>query len=346
MKINDTATTNRLLIIIVIPLLFYILEVLSFIFIPLMFAVFLSLLFTPIMRWMKKNKFPHWASLSIVVLIMAGGIFASVKLIGLSGREIDQGKKEIFDKFDDKASELLAPFQTFLGIDKTVDEKTIRKLLKSDQVQEAIFGNFGITFNFIQATITKVLMTVFFLLLLLAGSLNMQVFLQEVLKRGKTQSVKTFMTVEKSISRFLKVKILISLGTGIGFGLICYFFDISFPLFWGIFAFIINFVQMVGSVIATIVVSVFAVIEVHAPGTLLAVVLLLTGVQVLFGSILEPILMGKSFSINIIMVLIALMFWGYLWGIAGLILAIPMTVLMKTIMSEYQSTARIARLMS
>jgi predicted PurR-regulated permease PerM len=69
-------------------------------------------------------------------------------------------------------------------------------------------------------------------------------------------------------------------------------------------------------------------------------------VQVLFGAILEPIFMGKSFSINIIAVLVMLMFWGFLWGIPGLIMAIPITVFIKIILEQFSSTRIIASLLS
>lgn len=346
MKINDLATTNRLLLILVIPVVFYILQVLSFIFIPLMFAIFIALLFTPMMRWMKKRNWPHFLSLIAVILILVLTLFSVFKVVELSGREIQAGKGEIFQKFDDKVADLITPYSDMLGIEPSKDQSTIQELLKSEKVSEAFINNFQITFTLARHTLVNILMTLFFLVLLLAGSMNFNDIVKYTLSRGKTQSVKTFVKVERSISEFLKVKILVSLLTGLAFGIIAWSLDISFPIFWGLFAFVINFVQMVGSIIATAVATLFAFIELEAPGTVLAALLLFTGAQVLFGSILEPIWMGKSFSINIIVVLVMLMFWGFLWGVPGLILAIPLTVLMKTIMSEFQGTKKIAQLMS
>jgi predicted PurR-regulated permease PerM len=102
---------------------------------------------------------------------------------------------------------------------------------------------------------------------------------------------------------------------------------------------------MIGSVIVTVMAALFAFIELESPGTILLVSLLFTGVQVLFGSVLEPFLMGKSFSINVITVLVMLMFWSYLWGVSGLILSIPITVLLKTLMEQYPTSRKLAVLM-
>jgi AI-2 transport protein TqsA len=121
---------------------------------------------------------------------------------------------------------------------------------------------------------------------------------------------------------------------------------VSFPIFWGLFAFLINFVQMVGSIVSVILLSLFAMVELDPSGTLLAFVLVIIGVQVLMGSILEPIFLGKTFSINVITVLVMLMLWGYIWGVPGLIMAIPITVFIKIVLEQFPRTRVIARLMS
>ncbi len=110
MKLNDLATTNRLLLILVIPVAFYILQVLSFIFIPLMFAIFIALLFTPMMRWMKKRKWPHFLALSSVILVLVLTIFTVFKVVQLSGKQIQSGKEELLVKLDNKVESLIQPF--------------------------------------------------------------------------------------------------------------------------------------------------------------------------------------------------------------------------------------------
>src|SRR5690606_39810742 len=86
--------------------------------------------------------------------------------------------------------------------------------------------------------------------------------------------------IERSIVKFLKVKFLMSFCTGLGFFVVCLVFDISFPLFWGLLAFAINFVQMIGSVISTVLAGLFALLELASPGSALGAILLFTSVQV------------------------------------------------------------------
>lgn len=346
MSFSDQSTTNKLLLILVLPIIFYSLQILSFIFIPLMFAVFIAMLFTPMMRWMSKRKFPKVVSLMVVVTILVITLFSIFKLVQLSSNEVNEGKDVLSEKFESKVETLLNPFSEILGIEKSEGQSALRELMNSSKVGDLIFNNFTITFSFVRLTVVNTLMTLFFLILFLAGSINVNNLLQTALFKGRTQTVKTFMKVEKSVSKFLKVKIAISMLTGIAFGIIAWSLGISFPLFWGLLAFVINFVQMVGSVISVILVMIFTYVEIDNPGTVLLAAILFTAAQVLFGAVLEPIFMGKSFSINIIVVLVMLMFWGFLWGIAGLILAIPLTVVLKIILSENPGTTKIANIMS
>ena len=67
-------------------------------------------------------------------------------------------------------------------------------------------------------------------------------------------------------------------------------------------------------------------------------------VQIVFGAILEPVLMGKSFSINVIVIVMMIMFWGFIWGIPGMILSIPITVFIKIVLEQYPKTKKISKL--
>lgn len=336
--LDQRRTTNILLLILVIPLVFYLLKILSFIFIPLIFSMFIALLFLPLMRWLGKRNVPRAISIVIVVLLIALGLFLGIELIQLASRQIVNSDTVFFEEAQGKLNTLKVYFQETFGMEIKKDSQLISELLGKE--------NIGSVLDFIRKFLTTILMTAFFVVLWLAESINVQKVLNTTILKQKHASIKTFMKIEKDLITFIKVKFFVSLLTGIGTGLACVFFDVSFPIFWGLFAFVINFVQMVGSFIAVILLSIFAFVEMETTSTLLMFMISITGVQVLFGAILEPIFMGKSFSINIITVLVMLMFWGFLWGIPGLIMAIPITVFIKIILEQFPSTKNIASLLS
>ena len=336
--LEQRRTTNILLLVIVVPLVFYLLKILSFIFIPLVFSMFIALLFLPLMRWLGKFKVPKLVSVIIVILLIIGGLKIGIELIQLSSKQIMASDTDFFAKAETKLDAAKIYLEANFGITFQKNENLLSQLFQRD--------NIGSTVDFVRKFLTTILMTSFFVVLWLAESINVYKLLNTTVLKKKHASIKAFMKIEKDLNTFIKVKVLVSLLTGIGTGLACVFFDVSFPIFWGLFAFVINFVQMVGSFITVILLAIFAFVELETTSTLLFFVLIITGVQVLFGAILEPIFMGKSFSINIIAVLVMLMFWGFLWGIPGLIMAIPITVFIKIILEQYSSTKVIASLLS
>lgn len=304
--------------------------------------MFIALLFLPLMRWLNKKRVPRSISIIIVILIIGIGLKAGGYIIKLTSQEILSTKDIFFEKAETKVVDLILTIEDFFGIAHIEGDNVLLHYLQN----LGSVSNFNTTLNFIGDTLSMTLMTVFFVVLLLAGSINFEKILNNTLFKIKYASVKTFRKIEKDLIKFVIVKFLISLLTGIGFSLACLYFDISFPIFWGLFAFVINFVQMIGSIISVILLTLFAFVELDPTSTLLFFIFSITAVQVLMGGILEPVFMGKTFSVNVITVLIMLMLWGYIWGIPGMIMSIPITVFMKIVFEQFQSTKIVAKLMS
>jgi AI-2 transport protein TqsA len=338
---KDAKTTNLLLLIIVIPLVFYLLKTLSFIFVPLVFSMFISLLFLPLMRWLKKRKVPKPLSIIIVILIIVGVFKIGGKLIQISSNEIIAADSLFFEKAQSRIVDLIVIIEEFFGIERLQGENVLMHYFQGNNFIE----KFGITLDFIGDTLSMTLMTAFFVVLLLSESINFQNILNNTLFKVRHSSIKTFMKIERDIIKFVKVKFLISLFTGIGFSLACVFFDVSFPVFWGLIAFSINFVQMIGSVISVVLLALFAFVELDPTGILFFFILTIIAVQIFMGGIIEPILMGKTFSLNVVTVLIMLMLWGYIWGIPGFVMSIPITVFIKIVLEQFPKTKVIAKLM-
>ena len=338
---KDMKTTNTLLMMLVIPLLVYLLKTLSFIFVPLVFAMFITLLFLPVMRWFHKNRVPKVVSVIFIILIFVGILKAGGEMIQLAVKEIVSSEGEFTEKAETGLMNMIVSVEEFFGIERIEGENVFMHYLRNNTA----FSSFSSTINYIGDTLSMILMTVFFTILLLAESINFQMVLNKTLFESRYSSIRTFVKIEHDVLQFVKVKFFISLLTGIFTGIVCLLFGISFPVLWGLLTFIMNFIQVVGSVAAVVFASLFALIELGTGGTLLFFILSLTGLQLLLGSVLEPVMMGRTFSINIVTVLIMLMLWGFIWGIPGLIMAVPITVIMKIILEQFPRTRTIASLM-
>lgn len=341
-KMDTLKTTNTLLLIVVVPLVFYLLNILSFIFVPLVAAMFISLLFLPMLRWFAKKHVNKFVSIGAVLLTIIIGFALAVQLIKLSSHEIMSAEGEYFEKAQAKLDVLIVSVHDFTGIDLMSQEEIMSFLLQKDQLMKSFMP----TLDFITHFLTMLLMTIFFVVLLLAESINIQQFLNSTILRQRYASIKIFMKIERDLITFIKVKFLISFGTGLAVSLLCLFFDVSFPIFWGILTFGLNFIQMIGSIISVVLITMFTFVELDPNSIWMIFVLCAIGIQVLFGSIMEPVFMGHSFSINIVTILVMLMLWGFIWGILGMVMAVPITVFIKILMEQFPNTRVIAFLMS
>lgn len=338
---------KTLLLFIVIPLIFYVLHILSTIFIPLSFGFFGALLFSPIMRWCegkKIHKFVGLLMVAVIVFIIGIGVY---EIFRLAGNELAGVNQQFIDKMNSRFDELVQPILNYTG--NSLDEIGTRILstLKTDKAIESIFGNvtsgIGTAANFL----SMLILSLFFMVLLLAGSVNIpKVMKTFLLNDEEHSSSKAYKEIEGVVFKYILVKTFISLLTGLGFTIICYIFGVSFPILWGVVAFFLNFIQFIGSGISIVAISLFAIVELSLSGTWVFFMLLTIGIHVGTGGILEPILMGKSFSINTITILIMLALWGIVWGIPGMIISIPMTAFIKKVMGRNPGGKTFAKLMS
>jgi len=155
-------------------------------------------------------------------------------------------------------------------------------------------------------------------------------------EREKT-IVKTFKDITEQIQRYIATKFLISLLTGIVVAIILWIFDIDFLIVWAVLAFFLNFIPNIGSILAIILPTVMTLIQYESFGYMVLVSGLITIAQNLIGNILEPKIMGDKLGLNPLVILLSLLIWGYIWGIAGMFLAVPLTAVIKIIISNSNS---------
>ncbi len=152
--------------------------------------------------------------------------------------------------------------------------------------------------------------------------------------------------IDHSIGNYIALKTLTSLLTGFLSYFALLFIGIDAPLFWAFLIFVLNFIPTIGSLIATVFPSVFAILQFGelTPGIL---VLSIVGVvQLVVGNLVEPRLMGNTLNISPLVVFLTLAIWGVIWGISGMLLSVPITVILIIIMSEFPGTRPFAILLS
>jgi len=133
----------------------------------------------------------------------------------------------------------------------------------------------------------------------------------------------------RDIQKYLGIKTMISMATGLLAGILCWQMGLEFPLLWGILAFALNFIPAVGSIIAGIPPVLLSLLDngsIPEAAIIGGGYLLINGV---LGNFLEPSLLGRRFGISTVVVILSVIFWGWLWGAVGMLMAVPLTMLLK-----------------
>ena len=152
--------------------------------------------------------------------------------------------------------------------------------------------------------------------------------------------------IEKSITSYIGLKTLVSFITGFASYIVLIFIGIDAPLFWAFLIFLLNYIPTIGSLIGTLFPAIFCLLQFGDFNSCLLVLGIVGGIQVVVGNLLEPKLMGNSLNISSFVAIFALSFWGALWGITGMLLSVPITVIMVLIFSHFNSTKPIAIMLS
>ena len=152
--------------------------------------------------------------------------------------------------------------------------------------------------------------------------------------------------IDHSIGNYVGLKTVVSLLTGFLSYFALLFIGVDAPLFWAFLIFILNFIPTIGSLIATIFPAIFAILQFgeFSPGFL--VLAIVGSIQLIVGNLVEPRLLGNTLNISPLVVFLTLSVWGVMWGVTGMLLSVPITVILIIIMSEFPGTKPIAILLS
>jgi AI-2 transport protein TqsA len=153
-------------------------------------------------------------------------------------------------------------------------------------------------------------------------------------------------SINRAITSYLRVKVLASLVTALPVVAILWAFGVPFPVMWGVLTFVGNFIPYVGSLVAFVIPVLLAFLELEPAWRPLAVLVLLVLVQLVTNNFVEPRLTAHAVDLSPLVVLVALAFWGLCWGVVGMVLAVPLTVLLKIVWENVALTRPLARLMS
>ena len=291
---------------------------------PLAIATLLVFMVTPLARYSKQKKIPVWLTFSglfllVILLLILVNSFITVENLDL--------KKEI-PRYQEKISQSsggLLELGSKLGFGP---EKFSPEKLGQLAAKAATKG-----LNAVRTIFSEILLAMILLMFIIQSHSGLFSFVEK--RFGKEEVVRLQATIQKiegDIIAYFGTKAAMSLGTAIVTGIVLLLFKAKFIYFSLLIIFMLNFIPIIGSLIAVVIVLILYVLEFGLSANVAWLFIILMAVQVLFGSILEPKIAGSRLNISPILIILSLYLWGWIWGIIGMLLSVPLTIFIKIIL--------------
>ncbi|MFA5404889.1 MAG: AI-2E family transporter [Ignavibacteria bacterium] len=324
---------------------FYILKELQAILLPFFIALVISFLFEPYYEWLKSKKIP--GAISLVIVIITILILANIASVFVF-TSINAFTIEI-PKYTEKSTRIVESISVNLGNWDIYnryfkDSFNLSKILNGQAIATfatsffssiiSLFGNFVL-----------ILIYVIFLLSEF-GSIRIRIL--KAFSSDKSRKITDALTdIFKDVKKYIVGKTLINLSYGTLVTLILWIFGVDFFIVWGFLAFLMAYIPNIGSLISIVLPFTTALIQFDGDFTRPLIILILMVVSAnLIGNIVEPKILGDKLNLSPILLLLSLIFWGYLWGLIGMILSVPIMSMIKIILGKFESTKPISILMS
>ncbi len=324
----------------------YLLVVGENVFIPLVLAIFISYLIVALSHVVDRLTLgnwrpPGWLSLSIAIILFLLAIALVIQLITGNVRAVVDAAPQYQERLQNLLSDINRAIAFSLPWGGPL---TLTTMLESFDLR-ALAGRFAGALQSIAGNAFLILLYVAFLLLeYRTFDRKLAAMFPAAEQLEKVRS--TLAEIGRKVETYVAVKTLASLLVGGLSYVALLFFGVDFAGFWALLIFILNFIPYIGSLIAVFFPTVLTLLQFGSLGLFVLVLAVLTGVQVFVGHVLEPRWMGKSLNLSPLIILVALSIWGALWGVTGMILSVPITVIGAIILAQFPVTRSVAVFMS
>ena len=301
--------------------------------VPFVFALFLAITLSPVVHFLsRKLRVPHTLSVvlalfAVFVIVLVLGGFISVSLRQFA-RNVGVYQRQFQTLVNDTADKL--PLEQFnVNPETDIDLFSILPAGTVEGILRSLTGT-------IAGLLSNGLLVMLFALFILLGN-----------KRTGHRKSCTLQEIEVRIKRYITTKVVLSAITGSLVYATLELLGIQYAVSFGTFAFLLNFIPNIGSIVSTLLPLPVVLLtpEISPTGQVLAIAIP-GAIQFTIGSIIEPKIMGISLDLHPAVVLLSLIFWGVLWGFEGMVLAVPITAVLRMSLERIESTAAIAGLLA
>ena len=302
--------------------------------VPFLIAAFLALITVRPMLWLQQKRVPSFlAALVIVSAIMF--------LMAVVGTILGSSIAEFTAALPEYQAELDA---IVAGAFQFVTEN-----LKGDGSMETLgdmidpgwaMGLVATILNSLKDVLTNTFLIIFTMIFMLLEVSSVGTKVEAAFGRS-AESLERPKVFLQNLGRYLGIKTIVSIATGFCAGTLTWSLGLDFPLLWAMLAFLLNYVPTIGSIIAAVPAILLALVQL-GPGAASATAIGFAAINVAFGNLIEPRLLGYGVGISPLIVFVGLLFWGWVFGPVGMLLSVPLTMVLKLVMESDENTRWIA----
>lgn len=311
---------------------------------PLVMSVFLCYLIYPVVQHLRKQGMHVGAAYSTVLTSYALIAWGLVSLISMNIQEFMDHMRE-YERNLTHYQEIIESLAVSFNISTNENPWTIEAMIQAipnqtlaNVMQGSAVGVFGFVGNLI--------IVIFFMLFILLEAEWFSTRMELVFGKEKgKRTMKTIQKINSEVERYITLKVLISAVTAILAAFTMFFFGLDFFALLAVLIFLFNFIPYFGSIVATILPGMVGLLQFENQTNTFWMVLIITIIQQFAGNYWEPRLQGRRLDLSPLLILVALGVWGWLWGVVGVILAIPIMVVLRIVFDAYPETRIFATLM-
>ena len=313
-------------------------------FLPIILAILLNFLLSPLIRALKRARIPEPLGAALVLLALLGVAGGSIyQLIDPAKEWVAKLPSNMHDA-QDRLRQIRKPVEQMSKTAEQVEQvakitdqpKTQEVVVKGPTLTERLFG----TTQTIVASLIEVIILLYFLLA--AGDL----FLQKLIKvlpqlRDKKKAVAIARETEASISTYLVTVTLVNLGLGIVVAAVMFLLKMPNPVLWGALAALAEFVPYLGATALMTLLAVAGLVTFDQVGHALLIPAAYLGVNFLQSQFISPLVLGRRLTLNPVAIFIGLVFWWWIWGVPGAFIAVPLIATFKIFCDHIEALAPI-----
>ncbi|MDG2288250.1 MAG: AI-2E family transporter [Woeseiaceae bacterium] len=302
--------------------------------VPFLMVTFLALITVRPMLWLQQKRVPSFLAAMIIVFVIILILAAIGSILGNSIADFTAALPGYQARLDAIVEGRLRFVTEYLNIDGSWQRL-------SGMIDPGwAMGLVANILNSLKDVLTNTFLIIFALIFMLleASSFGVKVTAAFGLSAESLARPRKFM---QDLGRYLGIKTLVSIATGVCAGTLCWAIDIDFPLLWAMLAFLLNYVPTIGSIIAAVPAVLLALVQL-GPAAAGAAAIGFAAINVVFGNFVEPRLMGYGVGISPLVVFLGLVFWGWEFGPVGMLLSVPLTMTLKLALESNAETRWVA----